>query len=194
MKLAIIVGSTRQGRGTLPVAKWVEKTATEKFADHEWTLLDLADYELPFLTDGMSPQMNSDRQPEGDVKRWVEAVGAADGYVIVTPEYNHSVPAVLKNALDQLDYQLVKKPIAIVSHGFMGGARATAELRLILGSNLAPVVTPSHVGLIGYVAGGGVINDDFTIAEGHESDQRSLEGALDTVVWYADALKTARQK
>lgn len=194
MNIAIIVGSTREGRGTLPVAKWVEKTANETYPDHTWTVLDLADYDLPFLTDNPSPQMNQNRQPEGDVKRWLDDLSAADGYVIVTPEYNHSAPAVLKNALDQIDYQLVKKPVAIVSHGFMGGARATAELRLVLGSNLAPVLTPTHVGLIGYVAGGGVINDDYTIAEGRDSDQGALNSCLETLVWFADALKVAREK
>ena len=73
MKIAVIVGSTRTGRNTPKIAKWVRKEA--EAAGYEADLLDLADFEMPFFNESMSPQFNQNRQPEGDVKEWLEALG-----------------------------------------------------------------------------------------------------------------------
>lgn len=193
-KIAVIIGSNRQGRGTPKVANWVMKTARETQSDTEFELVDIADYDLPFMTEPESPQGNKNRHPEGDVKRWLDTLGAADGFVVVTPEYNHSLPGVLKNAIDTLDFQLKQKPVAIVSHGVMGGARANEHLRLIVNSTLGGVPIPESVTLKAAPATDDTVFDaEGNISEAHKAAQKPLESLLASIVWYANALKTARE-
>lgn len=194
MKIQIVSGSTREGRGTPKVAKWVEKTAKELGGEAEFELVDLAEYDLPFMTEPMPPMGNKDRRLSDAAKKWTEKLGEADGFIFVTPEYNHSVPAPLKNAIDTLDFQLMKKPVAIVSHGAMGGARANEHLRLIVNSNLGGVPVPNSVALKAPVAFADIIADDGTIDEKYADDEKALHALLEAVVWYAEALKTAREK
>ncbi len=193
MKIQIISGSNRQGRGSDMVAKWVEKAAKEQAADVEFEVVHLADFDLPMMQEAIPPMGNKDRGLTGDAARWLETLGSADGYIIVTPEYNHGMPASLKNAIDTLDYQLMKKPVAIVSHGAIGGARANEQVRLVVNSNLGAVPVPASVTLKAPVAFAPIIADDGTIADGYEDEQSSLEGLVESTVWFASALKTARE-
>ena len=126
MKLGIIIGSTRQGRVSDRLAKWVQKEATTN-PDLEVTMLDLRDYEMPFFDEEISPQYNSNRQTTGVVKDWLDAVADQDAYVFVTPEYNRSFSAVLKNALDYVAYEMKGKPVGIATHGSANGAQAVAH-------------------------------------------------------------------
>lgn len=126
-KIAVIVGSTREGRMTDKLATWAASEVAKK-ADVE--VLDLRDYPMPFFDEPISPRYNPERKPEAAVQKWLDAVAGFDGYVIVTPEYNRTMSAVLKNAIDVLDYQMDNKPVAIVAHGSTGGAQAVASLRL----------------------------------------------------------------
>ena len=128
-KIAIIVGSTREGRMTDKLAAWVQKEVASK-ADTE--VLDLRDYPMPFFDEAISPRYNPQRAAEPAVQKWLDKVAEFDGFVVVTPEYNRSIPAVLKNAIDVLDYQMEHKPVAIVAHGSSGGAQAVANLRMAL--------------------------------------------------------------
>lgn len=192
VKIQIIVGSSREGRGTPQVAAWVEKTARATQTDVEWSVVDLKDFALPFMSDGYPPQNNPSRELTGVVKDWVETVAQADGYVIVTPEYNHSIPAVLKNALDTLDFQLQQKPVAIVSHGAIGGARANEHLRLIVNSNLGAVPIPESVTLNAMPAFAEVFTADGDLVEAHVAAQKPLEGVLESIVWYTNALAAAK--
>lgn len=139
LKIQVILGSTRPGRVGERVAKWVTSVAQEQ-PDFEVELLDLADYALPFFNEPISPRFNPSRPLGAVAKRWLGKLAEADGYVFVTPEYNHSIPGVLKNALDYTDFQLAKKPAAIVSYGTVGGARATEHLKAILSEAKAAVV------------------------------------------------------
>jgi NAD(P)H-dependent FMN reductase len=193
-KIIIVSGSNRQGRGTPQVAEWVLATAKNTQSEHEFTLVDLADYDLPFMQEAYPPQNNPDRQLDGDVKRWVETMSEADGYLIVTPEYNHSVPAYLKNALDTLDYQLKRKPVAIVSHGAIAGARANEHLRLIINSNLGAVPVPESVTLNAMPAFGPVFDDNHQLLEQYQGAQKPLENTLESLVWHTEALAKARTK
>lgn len=194
MKIQIVSGSTREGRGTPKVAKWVEKTANGLASDVEFELVDLADYDVPFMTEQMPPMGNKNRQLSGGAQKWVDKLGEADGFIFVTPEYNHSVPASLKNAIDTLDFQLMKKPVAIVSHGAMGGARANEHLRLIVNSNLGGVPVPNSVTLKAPVAFADIIAEDGTIGEEYADDEKALHAVIEAVMWYTDALKIARDK
>lgn len=191
-KIAVIVGSTREGRQTLKQAKWVMNTLSGR-KGVEAQLLDLADYDLPFFAEPVSPRYNPDRVVEGDVKRWLDDLGAADGYIFVTPEYNHSIPAVLKNSFDFLDSQLIRKPAAIVSHGTVGGARAAMHLKEILSEGKA-VPIPEFVAFHGVSEG---VDEEGNLSEAIKANpygpEHALNSLIDSLIWYTDALKTARE-
>jgi NAD(P)H-dependent FMN reductase len=192
MKVQIIIGSARKGRSTPLVANWVKHTADKVLADKaDIEIVDLADFDLPLFDEAISPKYNQDRQPEGDVKQWLDTLARADGYVFVTPEYNHSIPGALKNAIDYVAYQTAQKAATIVSHGGVGGARATEHLRNIA-SEMGLVTTPIAVNLVGFVGMQPIINEDGTLVNSESGAQGVLESALEQLVWYTAALKTAR--
>ena len=134
MKLQIIVGSTRSGRASERVARWVHASALANGRFEEIAVLDLKDWDLPMFDES--------RETVGDladptyrspvVKRWNETIKQGDAYVFVTPEYNHSVPGVLKNAIDSVyfSYAFRNKPAGFVGYstGIVGGARAVEHL------------------------------------------------------------------
>ena len=128
LKIAIILGSTRPGRNGKAVADWVvEKAGERTAADYE--LVDLADHPLPHIDEALPPTMG---QYAGEhTKAWAEKIGPYDGFIFVTPEYNHSTSGVLKNAIDYLYGEWNNKAAAFVSYGSVGGARAIEHLRAI---------------------------------------------------------------
>lgn len=192
MKLAVIVGTTRQGRQTLKQAKWVVNEA--KAVDGvEVELLDLADYPMPFFEEPASPRFNPDRKPEGNVKKWLDKLESKDAYIFVTPEYNHSIPGVLKNAFDYIDWQLNHKPATVVSHGTVGGARATMHLKEIISESKA-VPIQNAVAFHGLSEG---VDEDgklsAELAANPYGPQTAIRAMLSELKWYSDALATARQ-
>jgi NAD(P)H-dependent FMN reductase len=126
LKIAIILGSTRPGRNGKAVADWVvEKSAARTAATYE--LVDLVDHPLPHVDEAMPPSMG---QYAGEhTKAWARTIDAYDGFVFVTPEYNHSTSGVLKNAIDYLYGEWNNKSAGFVSYGSLGGARAIEHLR-----------------------------------------------------------------
>jgi NAD(P)H-dependent FMN reductase len=188
MKLQIIIGSTRPKRVSERVAKWVEKAARD-VKDIEVEVLDLRDYDLPMFDEPASPQFNPERKPDVPVKRWLDKLAEADAYILVTPEYNRSYPAVLKNALDYVDFQMEKKPVALVAHGSTGGAQAVAHLRDVLPGLLA-VTVPRAVFLTGGAAG--IINESGELNAEIKAKPYGPQTALNTLLadlkWYSDAL------
>lgn len=191
MKIGIIIGSTRQGRVTNRLAKWVARAAEQQYEKHEWTMIDLQAFDLPLFDEPKSPQGNPHREVGEQVATYLEAMDPMDAFVVVTPEYNHGLPSALKNAFDLLDHQLVKKPVAIVSHGVVGGARANEQVRLIVNSSLGAVPIPASVTFFGIVAE--LIDDEGILVDGQEMNQRKLSGLLEQLLWYASALKVARE-
>lgn len=128
LKIAIILGSTRPGRNGKQVAEWV-LTQARKRKEATYELVDLADYPLPLLDE---PVPAGYRQYQHNrTKRWAAKVSEFDGFVFVTPEYNHSTSAALKNALDYLSAEWANKAAAFVGYGSLGGARAIESLRLV---------------------------------------------------------------
>ncbi|MBJ2119475.1 NAD(P)H-dependent oxidoreductase [Arthrobacter sp. MSA 4-2] len=127
-KIAIILGSTRPGRNGEAVANWVfEKAATRDGATYE--IVDLRDYPLPHFDEPMPPLMGQYSQDH--TKEWAAKIAEFDGYVFVTPEYNHSTSGVLKNAIDFLSAEWNNKAAGFVSYGSVGGVRAVEHLRLV---------------------------------------------------------------
>jgi NAD(P)H-dependent FMN reductase len=127
-RIGIILGSTRPGRNGEAVAKWVLEIASRR-SDADFELVDLADYPLPHLDEPMGAASGSYQNEH--TKAWSARIREFDGFVFVTPEYNHSTSGVLKNALDYLYTEWNNKAAAFVSYGGVGGARAVEHLRLI---------------------------------------------------------------
>ena len=189
-KIAVIVGATREGRSTDKLAKWV---AVEAGKVAEVETLDLRDYPMPFYDEAISPRYNPKREPIAAVKKWIDKVAEFDGYVLVTPEYNRSTSAVLKNSLDFLDYQIEKKPVALVGHGSSGGAQAIANLRMAL-PGVGAVTVPQALFFTDRV--GEAIDEAGVLAGDLEAQpyghQANLKTLVETLKWYADALKAAK--
>jgi NAD(P)H-dependent FMN reductase len=130
IKIGIILGSTRPGRRGEGVAKWVLDESTKR-PDADFELIDLLDYPLPHLDEPMPPSMGQYQNQH--TKDWAATIAQFDGFIFVTPEYNHSTSGVLKNAIDYLYAEWKNKAMGVVSYGVVGGARAAEHLRLIAG-------------------------------------------------------------
>lgn len=142
MKIGIIIGSVREGRKGAKVAEWVEKSAADRDADY--TLIDLAEFDVPVLDWAKVPGAAKKQYEDEKVKAWSAAVDACDGYVFVTPEYNHSVPGGLKNAVDWLGPEWTGKALGLVSYGAESGVRAVEHWRQIM-ANFSMMVVRGQV-------------------------------------------------
>ena len=190
MKLQVIIGSTREGRVSDRLAKWIAAEAA-KLEGAEAELIDLAEYDLPFLNEPISPQYNPDRKPLPEAARLLGKFSEADAFILVSPEYNRSYSAALKNALDYIDFQFEKKPVGLVSHGVTGGAQAVAHLRGVLPGLLA-VTVPRAVFFVGQV--GEAFDESGAVKTGANVPQASVDSMLEDLKWYSDALASARVK
>ncbi len=194
MKLQIIIGSTRPGRVSDRLAKWVMNEA-RNLTETEVETLDLRDYPLPMLDEPMSPQYNPNRKPNATAKKWLDKLTEADAYILITPEYNRSFPAVLKNALDYIDFQLTKKPVALVAHGSTGGAQAVSHLRGVL-PGLKSFITPSATYFLGRV--GELVDEQGNLEGNLKSEpygpQAALKATLEELQWYSNTLAAGRAK
>jgi NAD(P)H-dependent FMN reductase len=194
-RIAIITGSTRQHRRGKAVADWTLQTARSHGpVGTTFELLDLAEFGLPVL-DEPAPALYNMYVHE-HTKRWAEAVGSVDGYVFVTPEYNHGVPGALKNAIDYLFYEWNDKAAGFVSYGINGGVRAVEQLRQIAAElKLADVRgqvafnTYTDFDYTGLDPADPATTGVFTPAERHADD---LAGLLDEVVIWSRALAAVR--
>jgi len=133
-RIAIIVGSTRPRRRAAMVTDWVSEVAHRHVAESGDTatfeVVDLADYDLPVLDEELPGIFGQYAHPH--TRRWADTIASFDGFVFVTPEYNHSVPAALKNALDYLFAEWNDKAAGFVGYGLQGGTRAVEHLRLVM--------------------------------------------------------------
>ncbi|MDZ4696194.1 MAG: NAD(P)H-dependent oxidoreductase [Deltaproteobacteria bacterium] len=129
LKIAVVTGSTRPGRKALAVSQWVLQNATSR-TDAQFELLDIQDFNLPLLDEPLPPMMGKYSKPH--TLAWAAKVATYDGFVFVTPEYNHGPSAALKNAIDFLYAEWTNKAAGFVGYGAAGGTRAVEQLRLIL--------------------------------------------------------------
>lgn len=193
MKLAIVVGTTREGRQTVKQAQWVLNTAQQD-EDIEAEIVDLKDFPMPFMEEPVSPRYNPNRVIDPAVKPWLSKLEEFDAYIFVTPEYNHSIPGVLKNAMDYVTWELNRKPSAIVSHGTVGGARAAMHLKEIL-SESKSVPIPNFVVMHGMSE---LIDEQGNLEEAAKANpygpQTKLEETLEELKWYSLALTAARAR
>ena len=177
LNIGIILGSTRQGRVSPQVGEWVKGIA-DKRGDANYEIVDIADFNLPFLftTDGTEP----------GIAAWGEKINSLDGFVFIVQEYNHSITGALKNALDTAQAQWNNKAAGIVSYGSTGGARAAEHLRGICGELLiADVRTHPTLSLFTDFENG----SDFKPQDLHLDNVNMM---LDQVISWSTALKTVR--
>lgn len=191
MKLAVVLGSTRPNRQSLKFAQWINKTALEN-TDIESKIVDLVDFPLPLFDEAISPRYNPNREVSLDVQKWLEVIKNFDAYIFVTPEYNHSIPAVLKNALDYLTWELKHKPVTVASHGSVGGARAALHLKEILSESQAAVI-PNNLAVVGM---SDIIDQEGVLDASAKANPYGPQAQLDRMIgelkWYSDALVAAR--
>ncbi len=191
LKLQIVVGSTRTGRNAEPVLRWLTPLAQAHGA-FEPEILDLREWPLPFFQETIATVGDFKDPTYSDplVKRWNTKIKEADAYLFITPEYNHSLPAVLKNALDSVffSFGFRHKPAAMVGYsiGPTAGVRAVEHLsQILLETEAVPVRTPTLVPFV---------TNAFD-AEGKPTSPAlgvTLSVMLDDLAWLGNALKAAR--
>lgn len=190
LSLKIITGSVRDGRFSEKAAAWID-AELRKQEGLAVELLDLRDYEMPFFNEAETPSMKSKPYENEAVARFTTKIGEGDAYVIVTPEYNRGTSGVLKNALDWVYQEWNKKPVAFVSYGSVGGARAVEQLRLsAIELQMAPIRTAVHFpGEDFYPVLFGKADADEMFAKYAEKGGEMI----DQLLWWARALKAARE-
>lgn len=141
----VVVGSVRKNRSADKILPLVQ-TALAKHTDIQVNIADLQDIPLPFYDHALSPSNPDFVHEHPETAAWAERVGKADGYVFLTPEYNHSTSAVLKNAIDWVSGEWAHKPVAFVSWGVDSGVRAVEHLRQItLQLRLTPLRRATYI-------------------------------------------------
>lgn len=186
LKIAIIVGTTREGRFADRPAAWIHQLAAarEGLAPE---IVDLRDYPLPFFDEPRSPMWAPPR--DETAVRWAAKLEEFDGFIFVTAEYNHGISGVLKNALDYAYAPFVRKAAAFLGYGSVGGARAVEQLRLnAVELQLAPVRHAVHIGMTEFV---GLLREGKDFAD-YPHLERTATVMLDDLEWWARALKAGR--
>lgn len=128
----VIIGTTRQNRASEGIAKWVMNTLPQT-KNITFELVDLRNWPLPFFDEPQSPTTSKGEYQNEAARAWLEKIKSADGYLLITGEYNHGIPAVLKNAMDYWYFGYTKnKPVSFISYGAgAGGVRAVEHLRQV---------------------------------------------------------------
>lgn len=185
--IKILTGSTRPGRFNIQPAEWIFEQA-KKRDDIKVEFVDLAEVNLPFLDEALPAAMGQYANPH--TKAWAKVIGEADGFIFVTPEYNYSFSAVLKNAIDYLNKEWNYKPVTFVSYGAQaGGARAIEHLRGVVAqirmfSLRDQVMFPNYWENMDQ-------NGKFKFTE---RDEKNAVTLLDELVFWATEMKASRKK
>lgn len=183
IRIAIIVGSTRPGRKADTIARWIHDIARKR-SDAEFEIVDIKDYDLPLLDEPIPPSLHQYSQQH--TKTWSAKISAFDGFIFVTPEYNHGTSAALKNAIDYLYQEWNNKAAGFVSYGSAGGARAVENLRLVMGElQIADVRAQVMFSIY-------TDFENFTIFKPSAAHEQPANAMLDQLVAWSGALKRVR--
>lgn len=189
--ISVIIGSTREERFSEKPAHWIFNQLKKKVGI-EAKLLDLRDFPMPFFDQPLPPAMPGRQPYEHEVvKKWTAEIARSDGFIFVTPEYNHGYPAVLKNALDWVYPEWNRKACAFVSYGSVLGGRSIEQLRQVaVELQLAPIRASVHIPVSTFMMQftGGDVNAALTELEA------PAEMMIDDLLWWVSALKIARSK
>jgi NAD(P)H-dependent FMN reductase len=184
LRVGIIVGSTRPGRKAAAVAKWAYDILKSR-EDAEFEIVDIEDYKLPLLDEPVPASMR--QYSKAHTKTWSAKIDSLDAYIFVTPEYNHSTSAALKNAIDFLFQEWNDKAAGFVGYGAAGGVRAVESLRLVMGEiKVADVRAQVMLSL----------RDDFenfTALKPRELHNKAVHAVADEVIAWGGALKGLRE-
>jgi NAD(P)H-dependent FMN reductase len=183
LKIAIVLGSTRPGRNGEAVAAWVHDIARKR-NDAEFELVDIARFELPML-DEPAPA-SSGQYSHGHTRAWSAKIASFDGYVFVTPEYNHGPSAALKNAIDFLHNEWANKAAGFIGYGASLGARAVEQLRLVMASLQVATVT-AQVGLSMFTD-----FEKFSVFKPGSMQEQYVNRVFDQVIAWSGALSALR--
>lgn len=176
LNIGIILGSTREGRVSPQVGSWILEQAKLR-GDANYELLDIKEFMLPLLGE------SADTAP---ASHWQQALAKFDGFVFIVAEYNHSMSASLKNALDSAKAEWANKAAGIVSYGSVGGARAAEHLRLVLGElQIADVRTQ-------VLFSGFTDFENWSVFKPADLHKKNLSVMLDQLLAWSKALKTLR--
>ena len=183
-RIGIILGSTRPNRNGEQVAQWVLELASQR-EDAQFELVDLRDYPLPHLDEAVPAAFG--QYANEHTKSWARKIASFDGFVIVTPEYNHGTSGVLKNAIDFLYAEWNNKAVGFVSYGGVGGARAAEHLRLVAGElQMADVRQQVALSMITEF-------ENFSVFKPGAYNTDALSTLLDQVIAWSAALAPLRE-
>lgn len=188
MKIQVIVGTTRPNRFSITAAEWFYQLAQQNAPEGvEFELVDLKEVNLPLFDEPQSPAMGD--YTNQHTKDWSAIIGPADGYIFVTGEYNHGVPAALKNAIDFLNHEWLYKPVAFVSYGAgEGGSRSVEQLRQIVGQ-LRMYDLPEFVSIPRYWEQ--LTDQGF---QATETQTESAKAVIASIAFWAKHMAAARQE
>ncbi|MBN1424518.1 NAD(P)H-dependent oxidoreductase [Candidatus Fermentibacteria bacterium] len=184
IKIGILIGSTRPGRNGEAVGHWVFEIA-QKRSDAEFELVDIKDFNLPLLDEEIPP--SAGEYEHAHTKAWAAKIASFDGFVFVTPEYNHGTSGALKNAIDFVYQEWNNKAAGFVSYGSAGGARAVEQLRLVM-AELQVADVRAQVML-------SMFTDfkDWSILTPASYQEGSVTAMLDQLIAWSKAMKAVRE-
>jgi len=185
VKIAIILGSTRPGRVGAAIGEWAFEIACKR-TDADFELLDIAQFNLPLLDEPMPA--TSGQYSQAHTRVWSAKIASFDGYVFVTPEYNHGTSGALKNAIDFLYEEWTDKAAGFIGYGYTMGARAIEHLRLVMASVQVATVRPT-VGLSLFTD-----FDHSTVFKPAAMQEKNVNTMLDHVIAWSGALQPVRAK
>ncbi len=188
-RIAVIIGSTRPTRFADKPAQWILKQAKAR-DDLDVELVDLRDFALPFFDEVASNKWAPSQNPEA--VRWQKTVSKYDGYIFVVAEYNHSITASLKNALDEAYTEWNRKPFTAIGYGAVGAARAIEHLRgIAIELEMVSTHATVHIGGSDFFAVFPAFGNK-PMEEIETNLLQSTKTALDELVWWAKATMAAK--
>lgn len=189
LKIAVIIGSTRDARYGDKPAKWIADLAAQR-PELDVEIVDLKAFDLPLFNEAASnawaPSQNA------QAVAWQKKIAEFDGYIVVAAEYNRSITGSLKNAFDQAYKEWNQKAIGFVGYGSVGGARAIEHARNIaVELQMANVRSAVHIGGSDFF---GIYMGKQTLADIEANIAPSAKDLLDQLTWWTKATKAAREE
>ena len=191
IKIQVIIGSIRPDRFADKPAAWITEAA-KKIEGAEVEVIDLKDHPVPqFASPGYPSSVKDGNYGNEMINAFAKKIGAADAFIIVTPEYNHGYPGALKDALDSVYMEWNKKPVAFVAYGSALGARAVEQLRqVVVELQMAPMRAAIHLPSDVFMA----VSKEPTNLALFDPVAPKAADMLNQLMWWAKALKTARSQ